>query len=255
MDDERLRRLLDGDIDAGQLASDGVLASIADRVYGIKVDPAVRPTKPRDGAAIGAVASSAPEPAADLLVEVIPGGAPAPLPAVPDLTVPPMPALSKEDVPSQSGGGSTLLLLGLLGALVLRREHGLRALLPFLPVVLGVFAVTTLYHPSSRYRLPMVIPLVWLGGIAVADLWRRREERQTRLTLALVLILALSTAFRGWTYEMANPARWELTLAESYRIQGDLDSSRRHMEEAVRIAPDDPIVRATLEYIEQLAPQ
>lgn len=119
MDDERLRRLLDGDIDAGQLASDGVLASIADRVYGIKVDPAVRPTKPRDAAAIGAVASSAPEPAADLLVEVIPGGAPSPLPAVPDLTAPPMPALSKEDVPSQSGGGSTLLLLGLLGLAVL----------------------------------------------------------------------------------------------------------------------------------------
>jgi hypothetical protein len=123
VDNERLRRLLDGDIDAGQLANDGVLASIADRVYGIKVDPAIRPTKPRDALAIAEANSTTPEPAASLLVEVIPGG-PSVAPASPMLTGPmpgdlaPLPPVVKPvEVASRGNGG---LLLGLLGfALVL----------------------------------------------------------------------------------------------------------------------------------------
>ena len=51
--DDQLRRLLDGEIDAGELAGDWVMASIVDRVFGVKVDPAVRPVKPRDAAAMG----------------------------------------------------------------------------------------------------------------------------------------------------------------------------------------------------------
>jgi len=124
MDKERLRRLLDGDIDAGQLANDGVLASIADRVYGIKVDPAIRPTKPRDALAIAQAAPESPEPAASMLVEVIPGGAPA-APAAPMLDAPlpidpsPLPPVVKPE-PASSGRGSGGLMLGLLGlALVL----------------------------------------------------------------------------------------------------------------------------------------
>ena len=53
LSDDQLRRLLDGEIDAGELADDRVMASIADRVFGVKVDPAVRPVKPRDADAIG----------------------------------------------------------------------------------------------------------------------------------------------------------------------------------------------------------
>ena len=42
--DDQLRRLLDGEIDAGELAGDRVMASIADRVFGVKVDPASGPS-------------------------------------------------------------------------------------------------------------------------------------------------------------------------------------------------------------------
>lgn len=43
-----------------------------------------------------------------------------------------------------------LLLWGVVGAVALARERGMRALLPFAPLVIGVLVTTTLYHPSTR---------------------------------------------------------------------------------------------------------
>lgn len=45
---DELIRLLDGKIDAAELARNPTLASIADRVYGVKIDPTVKPKKARD---------------------------------------------------------------------------------------------------------------------------------------------------------------------------------------------------------------
>ena len=45
---DELIRLLDGKIDAAELARNPTLASIADRVYGVKIDPSVKPKKARD---------------------------------------------------------------------------------------------------------------------------------------------------------------------------------------------------------------
>ena len=72
--DDQLRRLLDGEIDAGELAGDRVMASIADRVFGVKVDPAVRPVKPRDAAAMGQESGAPAAAQPEMLVEIIPGG-------------------------------------------------------------------------------------------------------------------------------------------------------------------------------------
>ena len=44
---DELIRLLDGKIDAAELARNPTLASIADRVYGVKIDPSVKPKKAR----------------------------------------------------------------------------------------------------------------------------------------------------------------------------------------------------------------
>ena len=111
--DDQLRRLLDGEIDAGELAGDRVMASIADRVFGVKVDPAVRPVKPREADGIGQspIAPSMGEP--DMLVEIIPGGVtplPAPLETPPGGVVPPLetPAAIKR---RRKG----LILIGVLG--------------------------------------------------------------------------------------------------------------------------------------------
>ena len=43
---KRLEKLLDGDLDASEVAEDPALASLADRLYGIKIQP-VQPKKIR----------------------------------------------------------------------------------------------------------------------------------------------------------------------------------------------------------------
>ncbi len=66
--EERLQQLLDGELDAADLAEDPTLASLADRLYGIKIQ-AVAPKKMRDFAE--PAQPSAPLPATDMMIEVI----------------------------------------------------------------------------------------------------------------------------------------------------------------------------------------
>ena len=66
--EERLQQLLDGELDAAELAEDPTLASLADRLYGIKIK-SVAPKKKRDFAE--PAQPSAPLPATDMMIEVI----------------------------------------------------------------------------------------------------------------------------------------------------------------------------------------
>ncbi len=94
---DRLQQLLDGEIDAADIADDPTLVSLADRLYGIKIAP-VQPVKARDAKdLLGApVAVTEVAPPTDMLIEVIapeiPSNAGIPLPA-PELALdmPPMP--------------------------------------------------------------------------------------------------------------------------------------------------------------------
>ena len=65
---DRLQQLLDGELDAAELAEDPTLASLADRLYGIKIQP-VQPKKMRDFD--DPVLPSAPLPSTDMMIEVI----------------------------------------------------------------------------------------------------------------------------------------------------------------------------------------
>ena len=69
---DRLQQLLDGEIDAADIADDPTLVSLADRLYGIKI-AAVQPVKARDAkdllATPGAVTEVAPP--TNMLIEVI----------------------------------------------------------------------------------------------------------------------------------------------------------------------------------------
>ena len=60
-----------------------------------------------------------------------------------------------------SFGGLLVLALWAL----MRSSAARRGSVPMLPLVLGVLATTTLFHPSTRYRFALVIPLVTLGGM------------------------------------------------------------------------------------------
>ena len=111
---ERLQKLLDGELDAAEVAEDPALASLADRLYGIKIQP-VQPKKLRDFDD-QAAAPSAPLPATDMMIEVIGDVAlehpPAPAAALPPLA--PMPGTPNPKGGKSFGMLSYLSIIGLL---------------------------------------------------------------------------------------------------------------------------------------------
>jgi len=118
---DRLQQLLDGDIDAADIADDPTLVSLADRLYGIKI-AAVQPVKARDAkdllATSGAVTEVAPP--TNMLIEVIApeaginAGVPLPLPDM-ALDMPPMPVAKKSPLRFVMASGLGLVLANLFG--------------------------------------------------------------------------------------------------------------------------------------------
>ncbi len=109
---ERLKKLLDGDLEASDIAEDASLVSLADRLYGIKIAN-VKPVKARD---MDGQDSDLPKPGeqqfgqtSSLMVEVI-EPASMPLPNLPHLEMP--------DLPNQKKQFSLLSLLSLSGILI-----------------------------------------------------------------------------------------------------------------------------------------
>ncbi|MGA0331293.1 MAG: hypothetical protein ACO3MI_02895 [Candidatus Poseidoniaceae archaeon] len=111
---ERLQKLLDGELDAAEVAEDPALASLADRLYGIKITP-VQPKKLRDfGEA--AASPSAPLPATDMMIEVI-GDVALEHPPAPNADLPPLapiPAAPNSKETKSFGMMSYLSILALL---------------------------------------------------------------------------------------------------------------------------------------------
>ena len=114
---ERLQKLLDGELDAAEVAEDPALASLADRLYGIKIQP-VQPKKLRDFED-QTTAPSAPLPATDMMIEVIGDVAlehpPAPSAELPPIS--PMPIAGDSKNKKSFGLMSHASLLGLLTVL------------------------------------------------------------------------------------------------------------------------------------------
>ena len=114
---ERLQKLLDGELDAAEVAEDPALASLADRLYGIKIQ-SVQPKKLRDFED-QATAPSAPLPATDMMIEVIGDVAlehpPAPAAELPPIA--PMPIAGDLKNKKSFGLMSYASLIGLLAVL------------------------------------------------------------------------------------------------------------------------------------------
>ena len=114
---ERLQKLLDGELDAAEVAEDPALASLADRLYGIKIQP-VQTKKLRDFED-QTTAPSAPLPATDMMIEVIGDVAlehpPAPSAELPPIS--PMPIAGDSKNKKSFGLMSYASLLGLLTVL------------------------------------------------------------------------------------------------------------------------------------------
>ena len=92
----RLQQLLDGEFDAEQIASDPVLASLAERIYGVTIEPII-PSKPSASItdASGDITEIAPP--TSLMVEVVEGQAPSTLPPL-HKELPPLPVKKKRGI-------------------------------------------------------------------------------------------------------------------------------------------------------------
>ena len=137
----------------------------------------------------------------------------------------------------------TLLALGLLGAVALVRRAGWRALVPYLPLVLGTLIVTTLFHPSGRYRLAMSIPLVVLAAEGIAHLLEAEPRRLRSIGLAAVLTILVAFGVRHLTHPLASPGMWQLRVAEGEAARGSVDAARERTRRALAIGGDDVIER------------
>ena len=101
--DDKVKRLLDGEIDEAEIASDPVLASLAERIFGLNIEPII-PTKPSQPSSPEVEVITA-KTSLDPMIEVIPGAAPVPLP------LPELPSIPKDNVSEKKGG-----LLKIFGA-------------------------------------------------------------------------------------------------------------------------------------------
>ena len=119
---DQLNRLLTGDFSPDEIANDPVLVSLAERIYGIKIDP-VTTTKPRDFVSQSGVTEitdvTEVAPPTDMLIEVIGDLAPAmPLPNMDLLALPPLPLLEvkkKKGLQRLLFAGFAFVVLNLFG--------------------------------------------------------------------------------------------------------------------------------------------
>tara|TARA_B100000287_G_scaffold134461_1_gene126397 strand:- start:1427 stop:1978 length:552 start_codon:yes stop_codon:yes gene_type:complete len=108
--DDKVKRLLDGEIDEAEIAADPVLASLAERIFGLNIEP-ITPTKPSQQPIGPEVEVIAAKTSHDPMIEVIPGAAPAAPMPLPDL-----PTIPKAGESQKKGG--LLKIFGLTSLLV-----------------------------------------------------------------------------------------------------------------------------------------
>jgi hypothetical protein len=95
--EDKLKRLLDGDIDESEIAADPILASLAERIFGLNIEP-ITPSKPSHDTQLPDVEVVTAVTSQDSMVEVVPGATlPTPLP------MPSLPAIPEQV--AKSGGG------------------------------------------------------------------------------------------------------------------------------------------------------
>src|SRR5690606_10427019 len=111
-----------------------------------------------------------------------------------------------------------------------------------LPLLLGTLATTTLYHPSSRYRLPMIIPLLLLAGHGVwaTSRWPSRLRGYVAGAAALAV---LALAVRLEAVPLRNRPLWLLELGFRSFEAGELAAAHDYAREAERLAPRDPVIQ------------
>lgn len=143
-----------------------------------------------------------------------------------------------------------ILFLGVLGAVGLVVRKGFLRVVPFLPVLLGSLATTTLYYPSSCYRIAMVLPLILLSGYGIFALQKISRKPIRVLVMVAVLLVSSFLVYRAYSFEMERPAVWELNQASSALRAGDIETVRGHLERADELDSGDPEIRSAIDRLQ-----
>ncbi len=142
-----------------------------------------------------------------------------------------------------------ILLLGGVGAALLFRRSGGLSVLPFLPLVLGPLFLAvfpTFGDAGGARRLTMAVPLILLSGLSAEVLLRGPFGRKKALFSVLVGISCAAFFLRTATYEMRDPAAYELIVATSAARAGEFEQALERVERARRIAPDNPALERAI---------
>jgi 4-amino-4-deoxy-L-arabinose transferase-like glycosyltransferase len=146
----------------------------------------------------------------------------------------------------------SLAVLGLLGAAATIASGRWRRLLPLFPWAAAAFASTVLFHPDNRYRLPLVLVLLLASGAGIAALSRRYDEARTWWIAAPVALACVYFSYATLTYQLQDPAMWQLRMAESAISARDAQEAERRIARAQAIAGDQPHIRHRIEYLRGL---
>ena len=140
-----------------------------------------------------------------------------------------------------------LLLFATVGAALLARERALRAAWPLAGLVVGTLATTALFHPSSRYRLPLALALALMGGAAVPAVTRLSSAGVRRMLAAALILGSLALGARHATRGLSAPAWWHVRVAESAVEAGDAALATERVRAAALLAPSDSVLQRRLE--------
>lgn len=142
---------------------------------------------------------------------------------------------------------------GAVGVFLCARARNRLGLWALAPVVIGILVTTTLFHPSTRYRLPLVVALAPLSGFAISKAWETARAGKPRL-LALIGALALGWTAMSSTRVLSHPGMWHLRVAESAALASDLPECRARVDAAQKLEPNSSSVRERVAYVGSILP-
>jgi hypothetical protein len=122
------------------------------------------------------------------------------------------------------------------------RRNKLGVLASIGAVALGALVVTTMFHPSTRYRLPLLVALLPLAGYAWQVAGELERPRLRWSALCGLAGLTLSFAVVQFVRPLEHPAWWQLRVAEASLEEGDFAAAKRRIEAARDMAPRDKAV-------------
>jgi hypothetical protein len=146
-----------------------------------------------------------------------------------------------------------LACLAGIGGLLAAQHRQVGALVPLAPLLLGVFLTTTLFHPSTRYRLPLLIVFAPLAGYACARAEQALRQGHWPLSV-IVAAIVLGFGLRSATRGLQHPGVWQMRVAESAAMANDLPECRSRVRAALEAEPDSPEVGARIAFIRVLLP-